>query len=296
MADLFMDPADFARTFQESGLTGELITEFRKIIYHYYETAGRDLPWRLTHDPYEILISEIMLQQTQVERVLTMYGPFLAQFPGFRDLAQAPLRDILAAWQGLGYNRRARALQGLAQRVMADFGGQLPADRRLLQSLPGIGAATAGALMSFAFEQPVVFVETNIRRVYLHFFYPEQDKVPDKQLFPLILLTMDALRARPWYYALMDYGAKLKKTIPNPNRRSALYTRQTAFSGSDREIRSLILRLFLTNPELSEKNVLARIASDATRIKKILQQLRRENFLHYDTGHYRLATGLETLP
>jgi A/G-specific adenine glycosylase len=294
MANLLYDPAGFSRAFQETGLTGELITEFRQVIYQHYEAAGRELPWRRTHDPYEILVSEIMLQQTQVERVLTKYGPFLGRFPGFRELAQAPFRDILAEWQGLGYNRRAQSLQGIAQRVMAEFGGRLPANRQLLESLPGVGAATAGALLAFAFEEPVVFLETNIRRVYLHFFYPDEEEVTDKQLLPLILLTMDALRVRPWYYALMDYGAWLKKMIPNPNRRSAHYARQSPFAGSDREIRSLILRLFLTHPELPEKTILSRIASDAARIQKILQQLLRENFLCYQSGRYSLATGLES--
>ena len=286
-------PANFSRIFQESGLTEDLITDFRAVIYQNYEENGRKLPWRLTHDPYEILVSEIMLQQTQVERVLAKYGPFLDRFPSFPDLARAPLRDILVAWQGLGYNRRAQALQEIAQRVMAEFDGRLPADREILESLPGIGAATAGALLAFAFEQPVVFLETNIRRVYLHFFYPETEAVPDKKLLPLILLTLDARRVRPWYYALMDYGAMLKKTVPNPNRRSAHYSRQSPFHGSDREIRSWILQLFLHAPNCRKIQFWTGIPSDAARIKRILAQLTQENFLRCQSGSYRLATGLE---
>ena len=293
MAKFQDSPSTFSRTFRESGLTEGLITDFRAIIDRHYEENGRKLPWRLTLNPYEILVSEIMLQQTQVERVLTKYGSFLDRFPSFPDLAQAPLRDILVAWQGLGYNRRGQALQGIAQRVVADFNGRLPADRKALESLPGIGSATSGALMAFAFQQPVVFLETNIRRVYLHFFYPEAAAVPDKILLPLILLTMDALRVRPWYYALMDYGAMLKKMIPNPNRRSAHYSRQSPFPGSDREIRSRILQLFLNNPELPETAVLADIPTDADRIKRILAQLTKESFLLCQGGSYRLATGLK---
>lgn len=250
----------------------------------------------MTRDPYEVLVSEIMLQQTQVERVLAKYGPFLERFPGFPELAQSSLRDILTEWQGLGYNRRARSLQGTAQRVTAEFGGRLPADRKILESLPGIGTATAGALMAFAFEEPVVFVETNIRRVYLHFFYPEMEGVPDSRLWPLIMLTLDAARARPWYYALMDYGAMLKKVVPNPNRRSLHYSRQSPFPGSDREIRSRILRLFLSEPELAEKAILNDIAGDEARIRRILKQLTQEHFLHYQSGQYSLATGLESAP
>jgi A/G-specific adenine glycosylase len=293
MANFQYYPSNFSRTFRESGLTGDLITDFRAVIYQHYEEKGRELPWRLTQDPYKILVSEIMLQQTQVERVLTKYGSFLGRFPSFPDLAQASLRDILVAWQGLGYNRRAQALQGIAQRVAAEFNGRLPADRKALESLPGIGTATSGALMAFAFEKPVVFLETNIRRVYLHFFYPEAEAVPDKMLLPLVMLTLDALRVRPWYYALMDYGAMLKKMVPNPNRRSAHYSRQSPFPGSDREIRSRILQLFLNISELPEKEILAGIPTDAERVKRILKQLTRENFLQRQEGRYRLATGLE---
>ena len=228
--------------------------------------------------------------------MLFKYASFLDRFPSFPELARAPLRDILMAWQGLGYNRRAQSLQNIAQRVVAEFDGRLPADREILESLPGIGTATAGALMAFAFEQPVVFLETNIRRVYLHFFYPEIEAVSDKKLLLLILLTLDVHQIRPWYYALMDYGAWLKKTVPNPNRRSAHYVRQSPFRGSDREIRSWIIRLFLNNPELPESTVLHRLPSEPARIKRILQQLTQENFLRYQSGHYRLATGLESCP
>ncbi len=293
MASFDHHPANISRIFQQSGLTADLINAFQGVIYRYFRENARELPWRLTHNPYEILVSEIMLQQTQVERVLTKYGPFLDRFPDFSDLARASLGDILLAWQGLGYNRRAQALQGIAQRVVAEFGGRLPADREILETLPGIGAATAGALLAFAFEQPVVFLETNIRRVFLHFFYPEGDMVPDKVLLPLIFLTLDARQVRQWYYALMDYGAMLKKTVPNPNRRSAHYSRQSPFRGSDREIRSQILQLFLNTAELPEKAILAGIPSEATRIKRILAKLTQENFLLRQEGSYRLATGLE---
>ena len=285
--------ANFSLAFQKSGLTEDLIFEFRQVIYRNYEKQGRKLPWRQTRDPYKILVSEIMLQQTQVERVLAKYDSFLKEFPSFASLAQAPLRDILTAWQGLGYNRRAQALQRIAQRVMADFDGQLPGNMEALKSLPGIGTATAGALMAFAFEKPMVFMETNIRRVYLHFFYPETMAVADKELWLLIMLTLDATRVRDWYYALMDYGAELKKTVANPNRRSAHYVRQSPFNGSDRQIRSWILKLFLNDTELPENIILDRIASDAARVKRILTQLTQENFLRCRSGQYRLATGLE---
>jgi A/G-specific adenine glycosylase len=284
---------DFSSTYQERGLTAGLIRQFQEIIYDYYATQGRDLPWRRTHDPYAILVSEIMLQQTQVERVVAWYEPFLQRFPGFQDLARASLGEILQLWQGLGYNRRAQALQRLAQRVVQDYGGQLPAQRSTLESLPGIGAATAGALLAFAFAQPVVFVETNIRRVYLHFFYPGMEGVTDKMLAPLIFMTLDAQRVRPWYYALMDYGAMLKKVVENPNRRSAHYLRQTPFPGSDRELRSRILRCFLKQPDWAEAALLTELGTEPARSRRLLQQLVREKFLLQEHDQYRLATGQE---
>lgn len=283
--------SDFQRAFQKTGLTANLITQFRGCIYQYYEVHGRDLPWRRTRDAYAILVSEIMLQQTQVERVLAPYGRFLQHFPNFQELAQASLGEILAIWQGLGYNRRAQALQRIAQQVLRSHGGQLPANRASLERLPGIGAATAGALLAFAYEQPVVFLETNIRRVYLHFFYPEGEAVTDKMLLPLIFLTLDAQRVRVWYYALMDYGAMLKGKVANPNRRSAHYSRQTPFRGSNRELRSRIMRLFLSQPELSEAAIVADLTDDRT--PRVLQDLVRENFLRQQDSMYRLATGKE---
>lgn len=282
---------DFHRKYQTSGLTAPLIRQFRTIIYEYYDAQGRDLPWRQSHDPYEILVSEIMLQQTQVERVLKYYGPFLQRFPNFQALAQASLGEILTAWQGLGYNRRAQALHQIAQRVVREHHGRLPTTRSALETLPGIGTATAGAVQAFAFAQPVVFLETNIRRVYLHFFFPQAQGVTDKMLLPLILMTMDAPQVRPWYYALMDYGVMLKKTVPNPNHRSAHCSRQSPFPGSDRELRSRILRLFLSKPEWSEEAVVAGLPDERTR--RLLQDLVRENFLLQEENSYRLATGKE---
>ncbi|AEB08215.1 endonuclease III [Desulfobacca acetoxidans] len=279
-----------ASGFRKTGLTDELIAGFQGVVYQYYQEHGRVLPWRRTSDPYHILVSEIMLQQTQVERVLTKYELFLARFPNFEDLSRTSLREILKVWQGLGYNRRAKALQAIARQVVAEFDGRLPADRHLLQTLPGIGPATAGAVLAFAFEQPVIFLETNIRRVFLHFFYPAEDKTPDKMLLPLIILTLDSQRVRHWYYALMDYGAMLKKTVPNPNRRSAHYARQSPFRGSDREIRSQILQIFLARPELTESALLAQLQADQRRSLRIIQQLVKEGFLLRQEGRYRLTS------
>ncbi len=147
------------------------IRKFQKTIYRYYGKYGRTFPWRMTHNPYHILISEIMLQQTQVQRVMGKYEPFINAFPDFSSLARAPLRLILKQWQGLGYNRRAIALKLISRRIMEEFHGELPSSVETLMTLPGIGRATASAISAFAFHIPSVFIETNIRRVFIHGFF-----------------------------------------------------------------------------------------------------------------------------
>jgi len=166
------------------------------------------MPWRETSDPYRILVSEIMLQQTQVQRVETKYKEFIAAFPAFPSLARAPLREVLRVWQGMGYNRRAIALRKIAQRVVAEYDGGLPDSVATLRTFPGIGAATAGAIVAFAFNKPTVFLETNSRRVFLHVFFAGRQRVKDSDILPLVETTLDREKPRQWYYALMDYGAK----------------------------------------------------------------------------------------
>ena len=131
--------------------------KFQKTVWDYYKTHGRKLPWRRTKNPYHILVSEVMLQQTQVSRVAQKYPLFIKKFPSVRALARAPLRDVLAAWSGLGYNRRAKFLHELAKRVVAQHGGTIPHDLAALTALPGLGHATASSFLAFAYNQPTVF-------------------------------------------------------------------------------------------------------------------------------------------
>ena len=271
-------------------LTSKATAKFRKTIYQHFREHGRRLPWRETNDPYAILISEIMLQQTQVERVMGKYGEFLAKFPDVATLAQAPWPDVLAVWQGLGYNRRALALKRLAQKVKEDWGGALPGNEEELRSLPGIGPATAGALLAFAFEEPVAFIETNIRRVFLHFFFAEEEGVTDREILPLVKETLDRDRVRDWYYALMDYGVKLKGQGPNPNRRSAHYVRQSPFTGSNREVRSLILKVLLGGPASSVQELARKVDISPTRVRVALKQLQSEGFVVRERGKLCLAS------
>ena len=163
-------------------LSPSAVRTFRKTIYDYYRTDGRDLPWRKTTDPYRILVSEVMLQQTQVERVIGKYGEFLAAFPDFQSLAEAPLPRLLRLWQGMGYNRRALMLRLLAQKIIGEHRGRMPSDPEILIGLPGIGPYTQGAIMAFAFNKPVVFLDTNIRRVYIDAFFPAREKIRDEEI------------------------------------------------------------------------------------------------------------------
>lgn len=213
----------------------------------FYTAHGRhDLPWRHTRDPYTILVSEIMLQQTQVTRVINKYSDFLKLFPTAQSLAQAPLGAVLTAWQGLGYNRRAKLLHQCAQTIVGEYQGCWPQDIATLRSLPGIGPYTAGAVAAFAFSIPSTIIETNVRTVYLHHFFPKGTDIPDTALLPIITATLDHDDPRSWYYALMDYGSHLKQTIGNKNTQSKHYTKQSKFAGSDRQIRGAIIRTLST--------------------------------------------------
>jgi A/G-specific adenine glycosylase len=270
-------------------LTAAAAQRFRRHLYRFFHDQGRQLPWRATSDPYHILVSEIMLQQTQVERVVRKYEPFLKAFPDVWSLARADLRDIMAAWQGLGYNRRALALQRIARRLTADFDGRLPAEVDTLRTFPGIGEATAGALAAFAYNQPVVFIETNIRRVFIHCFFPGRSGVRDREILPLVDQTLDRVQPRTWYYALMDYGTMLKRAAPNPNRRSAHHQRQAPFADSDRQIRGLILKALLGSPVLSPGDLVQAVGKSPARTTGLIRTLIKEGLLEQEGAYLRIA-------
>lgn len=252
---------------------------FQKKIYEYYHEYGRNLPWRKTKDPYKIVVSEIMLQQTQVSRVLDKYPGFIKSFPDIQSLARANLRSIMKQWQGLGYNRRAKALKKAAEEVVERFDGKIPSDETLLRSLPGIGPYTASAICVFAFNKPSVFIETNIRSVFIHHFFNDRTSVKDSEIIPLITQTLDTEQPRKWYYALMDYGTMLKTVTKNPSRKSAHYTQQSPFIGSDRQIRGMVLKLLIDHEKISEAELNTKIAADITRTRKILKQLVKEGII-----------------
>ncbi len=270
-----------------SDRTSRKISRFKRTVLAYYGKHGRDLPWRRTTDPYRILVSEVMLQQTQVQRVMTKYEEFVAAFPDFVSLHKASLRDVLRVWQGMGYNRRAVALKAIAERVVRDFNGTLPASVDTLATLPGIGRATACSICAFAFDRPVVFIETNIRTVFIHFFFHDTRNIRDADILALVGKTLDRHNPREWYYALMDYGVMLKKRVPGLNKRSAHYQKQSPFQGSNRQMRGRILKALIEGPKapaaLSEA-----LALGPGQVKNILARLESEGFIEKKKGRYSI--------
>lgn len=262
---------------------------FQRLILDYYRDHGREMAWRHSTDPYRIIVSEVMLQQTQVDRVREKYEEFLSRFPDVESLAGAANEEVLTVWKGLGYNRRALALGKLARRVMEGHGGQIPRDVDALAALPGIGKATAGAVAAFAFNLPVVFVETNIRRVFIHHFFGDRDAVTDKEILPLVERTLHRENPREWYYALMDYGAMLGRTTVNPNRKSARYRVQGPFRNSTRQLRGEIIRALLAEPGLRAGELALKVDRREEDLPAVLAALEKEGFVKEKEGAYTIA-------
>ncbi|HWQ67678.1 MAG TPA: A/G-specific adenine glycosylase [Methanospirillum sp.] len=260
-------------------------TDFIRMIHDFSTAARRPMPWREEITPYRVVVSEVMLQQTQVPRVLEKFPAFIARFPSFESLAEAELVDVLAAWQGLGYNRRARYLHQIAMIVTTSCEGQLPKDPVDLERLPGIGKATAGSIAAFAYNLPVVFIETNIRRVFIHHFFAVGKPVSDGEILPLVEITLDRENPREWYYALMDYGTWLAARVENPNRRSSHYSRQSRFEGSDRQIRGRILKVLIRDGAATVEKIMDDSARDEPgRVRRILYDLINEGFITETEG------------
>lgn len=249
---------------------------FKQTVWNYYSKHKRPMPWRDDVSPYSIFISEVMLQQTQVSRVLVKYPSFMNAFPTFQSLADADTQTLLSAWQGMGYNRRALYLRSAADMIVTTYGGVLPQEVDLLDGLPGIGYATACSIAAFAYNLPVSFIETNIRRVYIHHFFKDVDTVDDADILKLVRETVSKDNARQWYWALMDYGAHLAKTNDNPNKKSRHYAKQKKFEGSVREVRGGVLRALLK--KRYSLTALKKLYPDE-RLFTALTQLEKEGFI-----------------
>lgn len=265
-------------------LTLQEVQQFQNFVYRYFQRYGRTLPWRFSYNPWHVFVSEVMLQQTQVRRVAEKFPPFIAAFPTSEALANAPFTQVMALWNGLGYNRRARFLQDAARIITRQYGGNVPSSHDALMALPGIGTATASAICAYAFNQPVVFIETNIRAVYIHHFFPDEEAIGDDQLLPFITETLDATQPARWYNALMDYGVLLKKTMKNPARRSRHHTRQSSFEGSDRQLRGQVIRILLKKDGQPVADIMKMLTDDSARAKRIVSGLVRDEIVYFDAG------------
>ncbi len=250
--------------------------KFQKTILGFYKEHGRThLPWRTDNSPYRVLVSEIMLQQTQVDRVITKFNNFMKVAPTIQKLAKLSQTDVLKLWQGLGYNSRALRLHKVAQIIVKDYKGKIPQEKEVLLTLPGIGPYTASAVRVFAYNLPDTFIETNIRRVFIHEFFKKKTNIHDKEILSLIERTLHKKNPRIWYEALMDYGSTLPKLLKhNPNKNSKHYAKQSKFSGSDRELRGKILRLSLAGKKIDSKT----LGEKPERVKKVMNSLRKDGF------------------
>ncbi len=235
--------------------------EFQNHIWDKGRQLYRDMPWRQDTRPYYILVSELMLQQTQVDRVIPKFNDFIAAFPDEKRLASASLSDVLIMWSGLGYNRRAKYLHAAAKAIVEQFDSIMPDNREALRTLPGVGPNTAGAIMAYAFNQPVAFVETNIRTVYFHHFFGHGEKVHDKELIEHIKETLDTAHPREFYWAVMDYGSWLKKQGSGRLQQSTHYKKQRKLKGSLREVRGQIIR-YLATDTMTESDLRSQLDAD----------------------------------
>jgi A/G-specific adenine glycosylase len=257
------------------------IIAFRRVVWNYYKKNGRnDLPWRKTTDPYKILVSEMMLQQTQVPRVIEKYKSFIKKFPTVRTLSKAKLSDVLKAWSGLGYNRRAKYLHDASKQIVTKHKGIFPKDVIVLRGLPGMGPYTASAVRVFAFDLPDILIETNVRTLYIHHFFSDKKSVRDVDLIPIATKAADGQDPRKWHWALMDYGTYLKKSGVRNNERSKHYVKQSKFKGSLRQVRGDILR------QLQEGK---QPKGEVPKLRSALAGLERDGLIKKEKGKWRIA-------
>jgi len=261
--------------------------DFQRLVWQKGRELYRDMPWRNTDDPYLIMVSELMLQQTQVDRVMPKYQEFTRRYPDIYTLAGAPLADIITIWNGLGYNRRAKFLHDSAVKIVTEYDGKVPDTLEHLQTLPGIGPNTAAAILVYAFNKPAGFIETNIRTVYFQHYFEDYQLVADQQLREVVTQTVDSEHPREWFYALMDYGSYLKKQGAGQIDKSAHYKKQSPLKGSNREVRGQILRS-LAKSDMSDKELRDDIIAD-DRYSIALTALLKEGMVTKTKGRLHLT-------
>jgi len=260
---------------------------FVDTVWNHYRNHKRSFAWRINPTPYNVLLSEFMLQQTQTSRVVSKFAEFKSSYPTFTDLADSPWEELLTHWVGLGYNRRARNLHLTAQIIRDSFDGIVPQGKEELLSLPGIGDYTSSAIRAFAFNIADAFIETNIRTVYLHHFFEGEFDVHDNVIIQVVKKTLDRTNPREWYWALMDYGVYIKKTFGNPNIKSRHYSKQSKFEGSSRQLRSHILKSILTSKSVSKEELDSAFKYDS-RAPKLIASMVQEGMIKFSGTHYSM--------
>jgi A/G-specific adenine glycosylase len=264
----------------------EPIQLLRKKLLDFHTKHGRhSLPWRKISDPYAVLVSEMMLQQTQVPRVIPKFEAWMKRFPTVQHLARAPIKDVLTLWSGLGYNRRAKHLHGAAQLIVTKHGGVMPATIPQLEALPGVGAYTARAVIAFSFDISHPFIETNIRTVLIHKLFARSKRpVHDSELMPIISSLIEGVSARTIYMALMDYGTHLKATLGSKrarvHKKSAHYSRQSRFEGSKRQLRAALLKKILASGSITVAQAKTLAAGSAHSPQECLESMAKEGLIH----------------
>jgi A/G-specific adenine glycosylase len=253
------------------------VDEFKHLIEEQGRTLYRDMPWRTDTRPYYVLVSELMLQQTQVARVISKFNDFIERFPNEASLASADLSDVLKMWQGLGYNRRAKFLHDAAKLITLNHGGTFPTVRGDLLCLPGVGKNTCGAIEAYAFNRPALFIETNVRTVYIHHFFSDVSDVHDRSIMEKLAATIDHNHPRQFYWALMDYGTFLKASGVRNVANSKHYKKQSKLEGSLRQMRGSIIRILTTGP-LTEAKLRSAVKADE-RFEPALQSLLRDGLV-----------------
>jgi A/G-specific adenine glycosylase len=261
-----------------TSISPDKISKFQKIVWDFYRTRRRAMPWRAEPTPYYVMVSELMLQQTQVARVMGKFPVFVRRFPTIQDLAAAQLGEVLEVWSGLGYNRRAKFLWQAAQVVVRDFGGEIPRGQKELVKLPGIGVNTAGAILAYAYNEPAVFIETNVRTVFIHHFFDDNmNAVADDELRQVVAAALPLENPREWYWAVMDYGTELKSSIGAQLHRVKNYRPQSTFKGSRREVRGKVIKTLVEQRGATMQDLSALIFDE--RLEEVCESLVAEGMI-----------------
>ena len=266
-----------------NSISEEEISTFQQKVFQFYQENKRNLPWRKTTDPYNILVSEFMLQQTQVNRVIEYFTKWMRRWPTVQKLASEEYKNLLQAWMGLGYNRRAMYLHNTAKKIVNEFNGDVLTAIKNFKQLPGVGLYTSKAIQIFAANADISTVDTNIRRIFIDQFNLDES-ISDKQLFQLAQKCLPLGRSRDWHNALMDYGAihlTSRKTGIKPK------TQQSRFQGSDRQIRGKVLRMLLqenyTKYQLQQK-----LKVESNRLEEILRKMKKEKTISKTKEYYHV--------